>query len=274
MRDGVFDGFGDGDAEGARGVGGLLDYFSAVLGVLCGGGVDLGAPGVHERAAVGFLVVGDFDHVNGALDAEHLAGHGEGGTPLSGAGFGGESFDAGLFVVVGLSDGGVGFVGAGRAGTFVFVVDVGGCVEGLFESYGAAEGRGTPEGVDLADFFGDRDSAFLRDFLFDDAHGEDGGEVLWAAGLLGAGVQRRGERGRQVGEDVVPVGGDLGLRKRKQHRMLRKSCESMHIKGEVGRRAIVFDRPCCTETDSTEMGNRVFGTIRRLGHMEHVEHER
>src|SRR4028118_1788480 len=102
--------------------------------------VDLGAVGLHHDAAVGLLAVGDADHVDGAVEAQGLAGEGQRGAPLSGAGLGGEAPHALLLVVEGLGDGGVRLVGARRAHALVLVVDVSGGVEDLLQAAGAEEG--------------------------------------------------------------------------------------------------------------------------------------
>ena len=90
-----------------------------------------------------------------------LAGEREGGAPLAGAGLGGELGDAFLLVVLGLGDGGVGLVRAGRADAFVLEVDLGRSAEGLLPSRSADERSGPPELVDLPDLIGDLDQTVL-----------------------------------------------------------------------------------------------------------------
>jgi hypothetical protein len=155
------------------------------------------------------LAAADLDHVDDAFQAVHAAGEAEGAAPLAGAGFGGEAGDAGGFVVVGLGDGGVGFVAAGGADAFVFVVDFGGGVEGFFEFVGADEGGGPPDTVFFDDFVGDVDPAFLGNFLVDELHGEDGGKVGGGDGLFGGRMERRGQLCGHVGLNVVPAPGDV-----------------------------------------------------------------
>ena len=169
-----------------------------------GAGGDGCAEGFHQGAAVGLLVVADAHHVDLAFEAEELAGHGERGAPLAGAGFGGEAFGAFYLVVVGLRDGGVGLVRAGGADAFVLVVDVRGGIEGLLQAARAEERRGTPLRVDLADFAWDFDIALGADLLQDEGHGKERSEIVGADGLERAGVERRGHGPGQVGNDVVP----------------------------------------------------------------------
>ena len=72
------------------------------------------APGLHHRPPVGLLVVADPDHEHLALEVEQPAGERQRGAPLAGAGLGGELADPLALVVVGLGDGGVRLVRAGR----------------------------------------------------------------------------------------------------------------------------------------------------------------
>src|SRR5581483_7394037 len=76
---------------------------------------------------------------------------------------------------------------------------------------GAEERRGTPQAIDVAHLFGNFDPPLLGDLLLDQLHREQRGEVVRPDRLAGAGVQHRGRRGGQVGDQVVPVGGDLLL---------------------------------------------------------------
>ena len=117
----------------------LLEHLLAGLGVGARAGHDLGAPGLHHDAAVRLLLVRDLDHVDLALQAEHLAGQRQRGAPLAGAGLRAEARDLLLLVVVGLRDGGVGLVAAGRAHALVLVVDARRRAERLLEPPRAEE---------------------------------------------------------------------------------------------------------------------------------------
>ena len=104
---GHFHGLGDGDAQRAVGVRMRGENGAARLGLRAGAGGDRGAEGLHQRAAIGLLVVADAHHVDLAIQAEEGAGHGQRRAPLAGAGLGGEVLGAVLLVVIGLRDGGV-----------------------------------------------------------------------------------------------------------------------------------------------------------------------
>jgi hypothetical protein len=88
---------------------------------------------------IGLLVVGHLDHVDAHVDAEHLPGQGQGAAPLAGAGLGGQALDARLGVVIGLGDGRVDLVRAGRRDAFVLVVDLRRRTQRRFQ----LDGRGT-----------------------------------------------------------------------------------------------------------------------------------
>src|SRR6516162_2920876 len=85
----------------------------------------LGAPSFHHRLAIGLLIEADAYHVHAHIEAEYRTREGERRAPLPGAGLGGKSLDASVFVVEGLSYRRVGFVAARRAHPFIFVVDPG-----------------------------------------------------------------------------------------------------------------------------------------------------
>jgi len=202
-------GLADGDAEAPRRVRVVLQDGPSRGGPVAGAGNALGPPDVHHHAPVGFLVVADPDHVDSAFQAEHLAGHGKGAAPLSGPRFRGETLDAEYLVVIGLGNGRVRLVRPRRAVSFIFVVDLHGGVEKLFEIPGPEEGRGTPQNVFFENRFGDVDPALRRSFLLDQVHGENRGEILRFHRLAGRRVERRVHGRRQVRHDVVPLPGDL-----------------------------------------------------------------
>ena len=95
-----------------------------------------GAVGLHQRPAVGLLLIADLDHVDLDLDAEQLPGEGERRAPLAGAGLGRQLPDAGLAVVEGLRHGGVRLVAARRADALVLVEDAGRRIEQLSRAGG------------------------------------------------------------------------------------------------------------------------------------------
>ena len=208
---GIFHRLADGDAERAGRVRILLEHLLAGLRVGAGAGHDLGAPRLHHDPAIGLLLIRHLHHVDLALQAEHLAGQRERRAPLTGAGLGRQPRDLFLLVVVGLGDGRVRLVAAGRAHALVLVVDAGRPADGLLQPPGAVERRRPPQPVDVADLVGDLDPALLADFLLDQLHGEQRRQVGRPDRLLGAGVQHRRRRRLEVGLDVVPLGRDVLL---------------------------------------------------------------
>ena len=207
------DGFGDGDAQTARAIGVLVQFLPAEFGLVAGRWVHGGAPGLHHQFAVGLLMEANAHHEHLAIEAEELAGHGQGRTPLAGAGFGDQVFGACLFVEIGLGDGGVEFVGSGGRDALVFVVDMGGGIQGLFKPNGSKQGRGAPEGIDVPHLFGDIDPVLGAHFLHDEVHGEDGAHQVGRHGFLGARVQGRRHGSGEIRQDVVPLGWDIFLGK-------------------------------------------------------------
>src|SRR5262249_41240397 len=140
-----------------------------------------------------------------ALDPEYLAREGERGSPLSGAGLGGDASDAFLVVVVGLGDRGVRLVAPGRRDALPLVVDARRRPERLLQAVGPVERRRSPQTIDVPDRFRDVDPALLAHLLLDDLHWKERHEILGADGLERAGMDHRRERRRQIGLDVVPA---------------------------------------------------------------------
>ena len=198
----------DRDPEAPRGV---LGLGAAGLGELGGAAVDGRSPGLHHRPAVGLLVVADPDHEHLALHVEQPAGQRQRRAPLAGAGLGGQLLHALALVEVGLRDGGVRLVRAGGRDALVLVVDVRRGVEGALQAPRAVEGRRAPQLVDLAHLVGNLDLGLGGDLLLDQPHGEDRRQVLRPERLLGARVERGVGRRAEVGEQVHPMRGDLGL---------------------------------------------------------------
>ena len=76
---------------------------------------------------------------------------------------------------------------------------------------GAVQRARPVEPVRLADGLGDLDLPVAADFLADERHREQRGEVVWADGLAGARMEHRGGWHREVGDDVVPGARDALL---------------------------------------------------------------
>ena len=118
---------------------------------------------------------GDFHLVDGALQSEHAGGVGEGGSPLSGARFGGDVRHALLLAVVALGQGRVHFVRPERVRTLVLEVDMSGCADGFLQSVGADERCGAVVLVLVEHLFGYVDPRMLHVKLLACAlFGEDG----------------------------------------------------------------------------------------------------
>ena len=177
---------------------------AAALGLGARAGDAGRAVGVHQRPAVRLLLIADLDHEDLDFEAEQLPGEGERRAPLPGAGFGRQLLDAGFLVVVGLRHRRVGLVAAGRADALVLVEDARRRIERLFEAARAEQRRRPPQLVNLAHRLGDFDPALGGHFLRDQRHREDRRQVGRSDRLLGARMQRRRQRLRQVGRDVVP----------------------------------------------------------------------
>ena len=120
-----FDGLGNRNAQTAGAIGVGRQNVSSGLRLHARARHDGSAPGLHHDLAIGLLLIADLDHVDLALDTVHLAGKAQRAAPLAGAGLGGQAGHALFHVVVGLGNGGVGLVAAGRADAFIFVVDLG-----------------------------------------------------------------------------------------------------------------------------------------------------
>ena len=164
----------------------------------------LATPGLDHHPTVRLLVVRGPHHVDLAGEAEEGAREGQRAPPLTGAGLGGDPLNPLLAVVVRLGDGGVGLVRPGGRDRLVLVVDAGRGVERLLEAAGPHQGSRTPEPEDVEHLTGDVDPRVGRDLLEDQRHREEGGQVLRARGLAGAGVQRRLDGLRKARHDIEP----------------------------------------------------------------------
>src|SRR6267142_1048956 len=103
---------------------------------------------------------------------------GEPGSPLAGAGLGGQARDLLHLVVVGLGRRGVELVAARRARALVLVVDARGGVEGLLESPRTVERGRAPQAEHVAHLVRDLDPPLLADLLLDQLHREERGQIL------------------------------------------------------------------------------------------------
>ena len=127
-------------------------------------------------------------------------------------------FDPLGLVEIGLGDGGIQLVRAGRADTLVLVVDVGRCIQRPLQAPRPVERCGTVETIDFAHRLGNLDPPITGHLLQDQPHGEQGCQVIRSDGLPRAGVQHRRGRRRQIGDDVVPGVRDVLLSKTVDHR--------------------------------------------------------
>ena len=112
--------------------------------------------------------------------------------------------DALLLVVPGLRHRGIRLVRARRRDAFVLEIDLGRRLQRLFQPARADERRRPPHAVDVADRLRDVDGALRRHLLQDQRHREQRLEIGGADRLLGAGMQNRRQRLRQIGRKVVP----------------------------------------------------------------------
>ena len=164
----------------------------------------------HDLAAEGLLLIGYLDHVDLAVQLEVCAGHREGGAPLASACLGRHAFEALLFGVVCLGDGGVQLVAAAGVVAFKLVVDLCRGTQLLLEAVGPDQGRGPVHLVEVEDLPGDRVLAgVVVQFLLHQVFAEDAGKLLGGHGLVRAGVEQGGGLVLHVGPQVVPVSGHL-----------------------------------------------------------------
>ena len=209
---GVFDGFGDRDAEAARRVGRFRQNPPPGLRQLRGARHDVGAVGLHHDAPVRLLVVADLHHVHHALEPHETARARQRAAPLTGPRFGRESLHPLLFVDVRLDERGIQLVAADRADMFRLVVNVRRRVEHGLECFCSEHRCGTVQAIEVPHLVGNLNIRILRHLLRNQPHREDGRQHLGTDGFARARVQRRLKRRRQVRDDVVEVRGNLGFR--------------------------------------------------------------
>ena len=177
----------------------------ADVGLHGGGGGDRGAVGPHDLPAEGLLLVADLHHVDLAVQAQVSAGHGEGRAPLTGAGLGGDAFEALLLGVVGLGDGAVQLVGAGGVIALKLVVNFRGGLELFLQAVGPDQGGGTVHLVEVTDLLGNRNiGGVVVQLLLDQLVAEHGPQVVEAHGGAGTGIQQGRGLGLHIRPDVVP----------------------------------------------------------------------
>ena len=205
-------GFGDGGAQGS-GVVGILCQDGAADRRFAGGRFgDARVVRLHDRFAVGFLLRRALHHEHMQVEPEKTACHRQRGAPLTGARLGGEAGQTLLLGVVGLRDGGVELVGAGRVVALEFVVDLGGRAQRLLEELGMHQRRGAVHAVEVAHRIGNRDEPIGGvELLAGKFGGEHGRQIVDGHRLERRGVEHRGVIGRHVGAHVVVVRRQLFL---------------------------------------------------------------
>ena len=136
---------------------------------------------------------------------------GQSGAPLPGAGLGGDSAQPLLLGVIGLSQSGIEFMGAGGVVTFKLVVNLRGGTQGPFQVVGSAQGAGTVHLVHLLHAFRDVEvRGVVIEFLTYQFIAEDGADVLKGCNRAVGKAHGLG-LGGHVCPYVVPLGRDLVL---------------------------------------------------------------
>ena len=210
LAGGGFHCLGNGTAQGAGGTRVLLQNGPAYAGGIGGGGGDGGAVGPHDLPPERLLLVADLHHVDLAVQPQVGTGHGEGSTPLAGAGLSGDALEALVLGVVSLGDGAVQLVGAGGVVALELVVDLGGGLELFLQAVGPHQGRGPVHFIEVPDLLGDGDlPGVIVQFLPDQFVAEHRTQVIEAHGRAGGGVQQRGGLGLHICPDIVPIHGHL-----------------------------------------------------------------
>ncbi len=209
MGGSIFNRLTDRDPQGARAVRIKLKDGTPGVGLVRWGRKDIGTPQLHHALAIRFLPVGDLDHVNGTFETEVLTGHGNGRTPLPGAGFRSNPFGTENLVVVGLRHRGIRLVRASRRDPFILVVDLRRCAECFLQFMGTVHRRWPPELINLEDLLRDINPSFLGYFLLDQSHGEQRQKVLRTYRLHRPRMNNRLHLTRHIRDDVVPLSGKL-----------------------------------------------------------------
>ena len=113
-----------------------------------------------------------------------------------------------LLVVIGLRQGGVQLMRAGRAHALVFVINVRRRIQRLLQATRPEERRGPPLRVQLPHFAGNLDLTLGADLLHNQAHRKQRSQVVRAQRFQRTGMQRRRHRLGQVGGNVIPGKGN------------------------------------------------------------------
>ena len=208
-----FHGFRDGRAQRALVVRFARQDVLSCTGGHGGRGCHLCAEGLHDAAAVGFLLITDFHLIDGSFQPEHLGGVGQGCTPLSGTRFGCDVRHPLFFAIVSLCQCGVELVRPDWADAFVLEVDVSRGAECLFQSVGAHQRRAAVVFVHFAHFFGNLyPRVSLVEFLPRHLFRKDGEEVFRFHRLACGRVEQRHGFVHHVGLDVIPIAWDFVFR--------------------------------------------------------------
>ena len=122
---GRFHRFGNGAAQTAAGSGMLCKDLSSHRRGIGGRRRHLRPIGTHHLTAERLLFIGNLYHIYLAVQAKIGAGHGKGGSPLSGSGFRCHTLQALLFRIIGLSDGRIELVASAGIIALKFIVNLG-----------------------------------------------------------------------------------------------------------------------------------------------------
>ena len=163
------------------------------------------AVSLHEKFAVGLLLEAYLHHVDGAFETEHAARECQRRAPLARARFGGEPPGAGSFVVVSLGDRGVGLVTAGGAVALVFVVNVRGRLQRLFETHRAQKRGGAVKRQNVPHFLRNFNRPLRAHLLLDEIFWKNCRQHFRRDGLTRAGVQGRRNWLGEICRQVIPV---------------------------------------------------------------------
>ena len=207
------DRLGDGGTQRTLVVRMLGQYLAPRFGGHRRRGGHLCAERLHDRTAVGFLLIADLNHVDGQFEPERLRCVRERRPPLARAGLGGYVGHTFLFAVISLRDGRVQLVRPDRTHTLVFKIDVRRSAERLFEAVSAYQRRRTVILILFAYRLRDVDPCVcLVQLLIGQRLREDRIKVRGFQRLACGGIQRRHRFIDHVGLYVVPLGRDFALR--------------------------------------------------------------